>query len=396
MTKVVLTSSLTEQQAADMLAQGGVVVFGDQFVDAAAEFAKQVSGTPVLSGQRVADLKLTDTLMLYAVMVFAHTLPGGDGRPATQAELAAWKDKLFDRVDFIAGDEPMPNAEFALSEGTRDVTTILTWMAPATGDWQGVRTGQLRRIATQFEARHDRAMASGGASAAAPSGWRRFDHPDGLFSINYPSRMSEGRSLESGAALSCRSSDGREMIEVLVMEAGGQRHGDEVAQIAADGMVKDITSRPNGRVVHRQVTATGARGDCINLVGEHHEAGETYATEYLFVGAGRHALYVALKCPASRFAACKPEFDAACASLTTPWTDSTGHNGRPGQSEPRYSQAPPPVPPPTTNLNYNPPSHYSKQPSSGASEKRGGGGFQFFAALVLIAALSAAIWYFAF
>lgn len=159
--KVVLTTGLSEQQAEGLLQNGALIVFGDQFLDVATGLSKQGLDVPILAGPRVADLKLPDTLMLFGMMVFAHTLPGPKGKAATQADLAAWKDKLFDRVDFVAGKEPMPAAEFSLTEGTRDVITQLTWAPPASGDWQGVRSGQLRRIASQFEARYDRAQGSG-------------------------------------------------------------------------------------------------------------------------------------------------------------------------------------------------------------------------------------------
>ncbi len=324
--KVVLTTGLTEQQAEDLLRQGALIVFGDQFLDAAQGLSGHTQGVPVMAGQRVADLKLPDTLMAFAIMIFAHTLPGAKGKPGTQSDLAVWKDKLFDRVDFVAGQEPMPAAEFSLTEGTRDVLTQLTWAAPASGNWQGVRSGQLRRIAAQFEARHDRAMLpDGGTSGSSPSGWRRFEHPDGMFSITYPPRWSERRVPGSGAAFSCTSDDGSEMLEVLVMRAGAPRAKDEVAQIAADGMVKDIKSRAGGRVVHRRVVAEGRNGACVSLKSEHHEAGEKYTTDYLFAGAGRDALYVALKCPSARFNANKADFDRACASLTAPWLEGTGH-----------------------------------------------------------------------
>ncbi len=336
--KVVLTTSLTEQQAEDMLRQGALIVFGDQFLDVAGGLAKEgMDGVPILAGQRVADLKLPDTLMLFAMLVFAHTLPGPKGKPATQSDLAAWKEKLFDRIDFVVGNEPMPAAEFSLTEGTRDVITQLTWAPPATGDWQGVRSGQVRRIAGQFEARHDLATAPSSEPSDANAGWRRFEHPDRMFTITYPTRWSERRVPGSGAAFSCVSSDGAEMMEVLVMQAGKPLVKDELVQIAADGMVKDINDRAGGRLVHRRLVAEGPKGACVSLKGEHTEAGQKLTTDYLFVGAGRDALYVALKCPSSRFDANKTDFDRACASLTTPWLAGTGH-GTKGVLEARVTR----------------------------------------------------------
>lgn len=336
--KVVLTTDLTEQQAEDMLRNGALIVFGDQFLEVAGGLTKEgMPGVPILAGERVADLKLPDTLMLYAMMVFAHTLPGLKGKPATKGDLAAWKEKLFDRVDFVTGQEPMPTAEFSLTEGTRDVITQLTWTPPATGDWQGVRSGQVRRIAGQFETRHDLATASSGDPAGTNAGWRRFEHPDRMFTISYPTRLTERRVPGSGAAFSCVSSDGAEMMEVLVMQAGKPLAKDELVQIAADGMVKDIDSRAGGRLVHRRRVAEGPKGACVSLKGEHTEAGQKFTTDYLFVGAGRDALYVALKCPSSRFDANKADFDRACASLTTPWLAGTGH-GTKGVSEARVTR----------------------------------------------------------
>jgi len=327
--KVVLSQNLSPEQKEQALGNGAALVFGSDFIETAAEVAKVAGGQgAVFAGECFEELDLPDTVMIWAILVYAHRMPGPPDKAATDADLKAWRDRLFDRVDFVKDDEPMPKVEMNLLKGTREVTLQLLWMPPGQGNWHGVYTDQIKRIAGQFEARYNNAVSPPKAAALPGSNWQHYAHPDSLFSIAHPGRWPEVPTVSDGASLSCRSGDGGELLEVVVGKAEKQPAQGDIADIFADGAVLQIKSFANARILDRKVVARGTGGRCISVLAEHRENGHQLRSEYYIVSAGRDGLYVALKCLASRYSSAKLDFDKACASLATPWISATGHGGQ--------------------------------------------------------------------
>ena len=126
-----------------------------------------LQGATSVVSDRAATLALPDTLMLHAILVYAHYVPGAGPKGPTAAELDLWRAKVIGELKPAAAGEPFPAVELNADPGAPEVILQLTW-APSGGSWNGVRSTQVKRVAEQLDARM--AALNGGRPAAAPQG----------------------------------------------------------------------------------------------------------------------------------------------------------------------------------------------------------------------------------
>jgi hypothetical protein len=156
-------------------------------------------------------------------------------------------------------------------------------------------------------------------------GWTRFEHPEGLFSISYPSRWRQVPAVSDGAALSCRADDGSVLFEVVCLAMAREpAYGERgLVKIAVDGIVKysaHEAGMSGGRVIAQNSFPFGGAEACTDvLLAYRDQTGTEISAHYFVVGTGRHALYVALKTPTAIFVSNQRDFERALGTLMTPW-----------------------------------------------------------------------------
>ena len=136
--------------------------------------------------------------------------------------------------------------------------------------------------------------------------------------------------MSESAALSCTTDDGAELLEVVCVSTNESRPlgANDLANVVADGVVKQISAFRSGRVLRREDIGRWPLGRSLRILAEHEDNGRPVTSEYYITASERAGLYVALKCLSSRFAASRPDFTKACATLRTPWTDIPGHTAK--------------------------------------------------------------------
>jgi hypothetical protein len=102
------------QQVVDMmLYRGAIIVFGPDYLEATVSLQKELQqqdsgGFAWLSCKRTDEISDPRTLMLFGMIVFAHYVPGCEGRAVGRAELEPWKNALLSGVVFRAS-KPLTN-----------------------------------------------------------------------------------------------------------------------------------------------------------------------------------------------------------------------------------------------------------------------------------------------
>lgn len=171
--------------------------------------------------------------------------------------------------------------------------------------------------------------------------WVRYDHPEGMFSISHPRRWRQVSPVSQDACLSCLSSDGSVLMEVVCFtkeQAPG--YGERgMVEVIADGIAKYSafeTGMHNGRVIAVNSFPFGGAEACTDvLIAYRDDLGAGVSVDYFVVGSGRQALYVALKTLTDQFAACLPDFERALGTLRTPWMKADGPPNLSGGGRPR-------------------------------------------------------------
>jgi hypothetical protein len=319
-------NALPAEELERRLMNGAVLVYGELSSEALSEFVKMGQEVTVFTSSSAAELPSSDILMLWAILVFAHDMPGPHNHDVSESDLKEWKDRLFDRLVFVNDAEPMPEVALTAQQGTREVLLQFFWETNHP-NWQGVRLSQVRRIALAIERRYLRAVGPPPSSHLPGPDWWQFEHPDGLFRIACPKRWVEVPAVSKGASLSCAANDSSILIEVMLFRSERERPPgeNEIAGVIVDGLLAQQSRFKNSRVLLQGIVAQGLLGRCLSVILQHQENGQTMSTEYYVAGSGDDALFVSLKCLASRYFASRPDFTRVCASLYTPWLNKTGH-----------------------------------------------------------------------
>jgi hypothetical protein len=125
----VATSSMKDAKAMDELevqmTRGGIILFGPRYTELAGplieSLIKEGRGGPVLSGSRIDEMTIPDTLMQHCEMYYCHSLAWCEGRLPAQAEFEKWCRALTSGIIFRP--EPVPSIGLtadATREPTRD------------------------------------------------------------------------------------------------------------------------------------------------------------------------------------------------------------------------------------------------------------------------------------
>lgn len=158
------------------LANGALVVCGPCMVSTLAglKSAGALEGSLAVCSDRAATLALPDTLMIHALLLYCHRIPGIKGRGPTRAELADWRNRWLAGVTFAQAGEPEPKTELTADAQSDEVMLQVTWSPAAGRDWRGVRSAQVKRVALAVEAA---ALAQGApavGSGDTPPRWGRY------------------------------------------------------------------------------------------------------------------------------------------------------------------------------------------------------------------------------
>jgi hypothetical protein len=142
------------------LANGALVIFGDSMLEALAWLETQgyLKGRTTVAAFHANELALPPTLMIFAILVFRHHLPGISRRGPTQEEAERWRDKLLHRLPWTEGSEPQPAVELRFNQQTPDITLQLIWSGKNVQNWQGVNSRQVKRIAMALDERYRLAL----------------------------------------------------------------------------------------------------------------------------------------------------------------------------------------------------------------------------------------------
>ena len=140
------------------LSNGAVVIFGPHALETMAGLKQGMGGDQLMvCSEAAGDLLLPDTLMTWGMIVFDHAIRGKEGVKRSAEELKAWSRELTGGLDFASGAEPEPEISMTMDEQEWRVTLMAQWMPPQSGPWNGVRSGQVRRVALALEAAYERA-----------------------------------------------------------------------------------------------------------------------------------------------------------------------------------------------------------------------------------------------
>ena len=127
-----------------MFREGATIVFGPAYERATEGITRTMKnpsqGQVLLGCERIADLDIPDTPMLWGMLVFAHVLPARSGGPLTNEELQKWSGKLLEGISFkpqasqnIACATEEPEIRFNADKGNTDILLTVTWTAVESG-----------------------------------------------------------------------------------------------------------------------------------------------------------------------------------------------------------------------------------------------------------------------
>jgi hypothetical protein len=174
--------------------------------------------------------------------------------------------------------------------------------------------------------------------------WVQFDHPDGLFSLAHPRRWARVAPVSKDAALSCRSEDGSILLEVMCFGSGNQDLFDVVVQGIVMYAAHEEGMR-GGRVIAQNAFPFGGAEHCASVLVAYRDRTDLeISADYLIVGSGRKALFVALKTPTRQFPGMLHDWEHVLGTLRTPWMRATEPPHLSGGGKPR-AEPPLPLPP---------------------------------------------------
>jgi hypothetical protein len=121
-----------------MFREGAIIVFGPAYARATEGIMRTLKdpsqGQVLLGCERIADLDIPDTPMLWGMLVFAHVLPARTGGALTNEELQQWSDKLLEGISLkpqasenIACVAEEPEIRFNADKGNTDILLTVTW-----------------------------------------------------------------------------------------------------------------------------------------------------------------------------------------------------------------------------------------------------------------------------
>jgi hypothetical protein len=168
------------------------------------------------------------------------------------------------------------------------------------------------------------ASAAPARPAAVPNGWRRYEDPDGWFSMNLPNAWPQVAAISDGASLSCRTND--VMFEILNFTDEDPTTPNKLVDLIAEGLEKYPafdSDKKDGRVVGRRTFAFGGNDHCVEVVLQYRERQHDLTVAYVVCGDARNAMYLALKTINARFDQARADFEILLGSLETPWIHGT-------------------------------------------------------------------------
>ncbi|MBI5246447.1 MAG: hypothetical protein HY923_04650 [Elusimicrobia bacterium] len=139
------------------LSDGAIVIFGPEALRTVEDLRAGglLENNLAIVSVPAAGLALPDAeLMIFAMLLFDHPLKGPSGMSVVN--LALWKDKLLTGLSFAAPGEPEPAVKLTGDEETGKAMLTLEWLPPDSGDWRGVRAGQVKRAALAIEEAYKR------------------------------------------------------------------------------------------------------------------------------------------------------------------------------------------------------------------------------------------------
>ena len=83
-----------------MARQGGVLVFGPNYIESTIGLSNYTAGKAVFSCAKVDDLEIPDALMIDGALVFCHCLTWCKDRKVTPDDLKEWTAKLLQGIVF--------------------------------------------------------------------------------------------------------------------------------------------------------------------------------------------------------------------------------------------------------------------------------------------------------
>ncbi len=131
----VYTSEASERLKSLMARQGGLIIFGPQYLQTTMALVKPDNRKAVFSGARIDDVEIPDALMIDCSLVFCHDLPWCHDRGVTRPELEKWSAKLLDGIVFrpaaVPGLAPEdidePKLQFTADQKTNELLFLVQW-----------------------------------------------------------------------------------------------------------------------------------------------------------------------------------------------------------------------------------------------------------------------------
>jgi hypothetical protein len=307
---------------------GAVIVFGDNMLETVEQLRQEAGDAFIIAAQRAQDLPLPHTLMLWALLLFEHSVPGVSGRGPTSEEGERWKAALGDSVRTYDNEPAPTDVRLICLAEQPNATMQVQWGPGAAADWQGVYSSQVKRVAESLDRCHQSALRPDAEARLPFPDWERFAHPEGLFTLAYPGKWRKMASNQ-GAALSCLSSDGGLLLEVVCLHSDARRgpHEPHFVDVVADGPAKITPFEPgfrDGRLLLRRDLSHSTSGKSVRVVISFTEHGMDLTSDYFIAGNGNDALYVAMKTLTSRYQPSLDEFQRVLSTLETPWLDAIG------------------------------------------------------------------------
>lgn len=129
------TSEASERLKTLMARQGGLIIFGPQYLQATMALVKSDNRKAVFSCARIDDVEIPDALMIDCSMIFCHDLPSCRGRGVTQPELEQWSATLLVGIVFrpaaVPGLAPEdidePELRFTADQKTSELLFLVQW-----------------------------------------------------------------------------------------------------------------------------------------------------------------------------------------------------------------------------------------------------------------------------
>ena len=118
-----------------MMRQGGLIIFGPQYLQAALALVRADNRKAVFSAAKIDDLEIPDALMLDCALIFCHSLSWRLGRGVTKPELEKWSAALLAGIAFkptaVPGLEPEeieePKRSFTADGKTNELNFLVQW-----------------------------------------------------------------------------------------------------------------------------------------------------------------------------------------------------------------------------------------------------------------------------